>query len=249
MRRRSPGYTRHMPSRPPSADRLALRDRFLTEAARDLLAHDRRLAGLEVEVTFDGGVAHVRGEVADERPLMLLRELLGRLDGVHAVWDWVRVAGRPPVVLDLGCGEVKQDPAHIGVDLRPTKAVDVVADVSAGLPFRTGSADRVFAVHVLEHLPDYLPLLAEIRRVLRPGGLLHVLAPWWRHVNAVADPTHVRLIDVQTIKNICRMASFRALHAGCDGATVFADLQPVGDRHGPAWDAEWEAVHLSRFFD
>ena len=125
----------------------------------------------------------------------------------------------------------------------------MVADVSAGLPFRTGSADRVFAVHVLEHLPDYLPLLAEIRRVLRPGGLLHVLAPWWGHVNAVADPTHVRLVDVQTIKNICRMASYRALHAGCDGATVFADLQPVGDRHGPPWDAEREAVHASRFFD
>src|SRR5690606_29251086 len=112
----------------------------------DLLKHDRRLAGLDVEVAFDGGVAHIRGDAADAGELALLRALIGRLDGVYAVWDWVRVAGRAPVVLDLGCGEVKQHPEHIGVDLRPAKAVDVVADVSAGLPFRTGSADRVFAV-------------------------------------------------------------------------------------------------------
>lgn len=232
-----------MPSHAPSAARLAYRDRFLDEAARDLLKHDRRLAGLDVEVCFDGGVAHVRGDVAAEGELELLRALLGRLDGVYAVWDWVRVGGRAPVVLDLGCGEVKQDPEHVGVDVRRTKAVDVVADVSAGLPFRDGSADRVFAVHVLEHLPDYLPLLAEIRRVLRPDGLLHVLAPWWRHVNAVADPTHVRMIDVQTIKGICRMCSWHPVHAGCDGATVFADLRPVGGAY------EWDEVHGSRFFD
>nr|PZN18128.1 MAG: hypothetical protein DIU80_23365 [Chloroflexota bacterium] len=49
------------------------------------------------------------------------------------MWDWVRVGGRAPVVLDLGCGEVKQDPEHVGVDVRVTKAVDVVADVSAGV--------------------------------------------------------------------------------------------------------------------
>jgi len=121
-------------------------------------------------------------------------------------------------------------------------------DVQA-IPYNDASFDVVIANHMLYHVPDLPKALAEIRRVLRPGGLLHVLAPWWGHVNAVADPTHVRLVDVQTIKNICRMASYRALHAGCDGATVFADLQPVGDRHGPPWDAEREAVHASRFFD
>lgn len=208
-----------------------------------MLEHDRRLAGMDVEVRFDGGVAHVRGDVGRAGELELLRGLIGRLDGVYAVWDWVRVGGRAPVVLDLGCGEVKQDPEHVGVDVRVTKAVDVVADVSAGLPFLSGSVDRVFAVHVLEHLQDYLPLLGEVRRVLRPGGLLHVLAPWWRHVNAVADPTHVRMIDVQTIKGICRMCAWHPVHAGCDGATVFADLRPVDGEY------EWDDVHASRFFD
>jgi hypothetical protein len=29
------------------------------------------------------------------------------------------------------------------------------------------------------------------------------LSPWWKHVNAVADPTHLRLLDTQTVKGIC----------------------------------------------
>jgi SAM-dependent methyltransferase len=236
-----------MPTNPLSASRLAQRDRFLDQAARDLLEHDRRLSGLRVEVRFDGGVAHVRGEVADEARLALVRDMLGRLDGVFAVWDWVRVAGRAPVVLDLGCGDVKQAREHIGVDLRLTKAVDVVADVAHGLPFQTDAADRVFAVHVLEHLPDYLPLLDEIHRVLRPGGVLHVLAPWWRHVNAVADPTHIRFLDVQTIKSICRTRPWHPLHAGCDGSTVFADLTPLP--LGDPREKDWDESHSSRFFD
>ena len=38
------------------------------------------------------------------------------------------------------------------------------------LPLRSGSADHVFLVTVLGELPDRPTVLAEIRRVLRPGG-------------------------------------------------------------------------------
>lgn len=126
-----------------------------------------------------------------DRPGQLaeLRALLGRLDGVLAVWDWVHVAGRPQVALDLGCGDTKQYGDNIGVDLRRTPVTALLADVSRPLPFSSGSIDAVFAVHVLEHLLDFLPLVDECHHVLRPGGVLHLLSPWWRHVNAVADLT------------------------------------------------------------
>ncbi|MGW5053599.1 methyltransferase domain-containing protein [Actinokineospora sp. NPDC004072] len=223
-------------------------DAYLDTAAAELFKHDERLRDLDIAVGFRGGVAHLTGAVDEPEQLMLARELIGRLGGVFAVWDRVRVAGREPVIIDVGCGATKQYPENIGVDLRPAAGVDVVADLREGLPFPDGSADRVFAVHILEHLIDFLPLVDECHRVLRPGGVLHVLSPWWRFVNAVADPTHVRLLDVQTMKGICeRPGSDRRwypLHAGCDGASIFADLRKV-DADAPAPSRE----HLARFFD
>ena len=231
-----------------TGNRLRLRDRALEASAADLLAHDARLAGLGVSAAFDGGVAHLTGEVDEPAPLRLVRELLGRLDGVYAVWDRVLVAGRAPLALDLGCGARPQYPENIGVDRRRTKAVQVLADLSDGVPVATASVDRVFAVHVIEHLVDFLPLVDECHRILRPGGILHVMSPWWRHVNAVADPTHVRLIDVQTIKGICWRSPdaprWFPLHAGCDGATVFADLTPLAPD-----DPDADPVRVARFFD
>lgn len=228
-------------------DRQNLRDEALGAIAGDLFAHDSRLAELAVSVRFDGGVAHVTGDVDESGQLRLVRDALGRLDGVYAVWDRVRIAGRSPTVLDLGCGDRPQYPQNIGVDVRFTPAVRVIADLHDAVPFGTASVDRVFAVHVLEHLVDFLPLVDDCHRILRPGGVLHVMAPWWRHVNAVADPTHVRLLDVQTIKGVCRRPGgprWYPLHVGCDGATVFADLTPLAPN-----DPDVDPAHLARFFD
>lgn len=230
-----------------SESRLRTRDAFLNRAAADLMVHDQRLIKLDLKADFDRGVAHLTGDAADPDSLRLARLLIGRLDGVLAVWDRVRVGGQAPVIIDLGCGENLQYPENIGIDKRATDACMIVADLADGLPLGDRSVDRIFAVHVLEHLADYLPLLDECHRVLRPGGLLHVLSPWWRHVNAVADPTHVRFFDVQTIKSIClRPPSGRRwfpLHVACDGASIFADLAVQHD------DAAPDTGELARFFD
>ncbi|GAA5197785.1 hypothetical protein GCM10023322_69760 [Rugosimonospora acidiphila] len=231
-----------------STGRWALLDRYLTEAALDLFGHDDRLRGVSVQVRFDRGVAHLTGDVPDDRLLRLVRDLVGRIDGVYGVWSRVRVSGREPSILDLGCGRTKQYPSNIGVDRYPTPAVDIVSDLREGVPAADHSVDAVFTVHVLEHLIDFLSLIDDVHRVLRPGGMLHVISPWWRFVNAVADPTHVRYLDVQTIKGICDRHDgsprWYPLHAACDGASVFADLTPLADGEpGP------QSSHLARFFD
>jgi SAM-dependent methyltransferase len=229
------------------ANRLALLDEYLSGAARELLGHDPRTRDLDVRVRFDQGVAHLAGDLPAAEQLRLVRRLIGTLAGVHAVWDRVRVAGREPLILDLGCGDTVQYDTNIGVDRRPAKAVSVVADLAYPLPLADGCADALFTVHVLEHLVDYLPLLAECHRVLRPGGVLHLMAPWWQHVNAVADPTHIRFFDVQTVKGICAGVGggprWYPLHVSCDGASVLADLAPVkGDQPPP------DDLVLARFF-
>jgi SAM-dependent methyltransferase len=57
------------------------------------------------------------------------------------------------------------------------------ADVKQGdalqLPFPDGEFDRVVAAEVLEHIPDDEAAIAELARVLRPGGALAVTVPRW----------------------------------------------------------------------
>jgi SAM-dependent methyltransferase len=48
-----------------------------------------------------------------------------------------------------------------------------------GLPFPAGVFDRVIASEVLEHVPADTSAIAELVRVLRPGGTLAVTVPRW----------------------------------------------------------------------
>ncbi|MFI6039226.1 class I SAM-dependent methyltransferase [Streptomyces sp. NPDC051315] len=98
------------------------------------------------------------------------------------------VAGRR--ILDAGCGSgplaaALRDRGAVvtGIDAsagmlalaRRRLGDDVplhVADLSDRLPFADGAFDDVVASLVLHYLEDWGPTLAEIRRVLRPGGRL-----------------------------------------------------------------------------
>jgi SAM-dependent methyltransferase len=54
--------------------------------------------------------------------------------------------------------------------------LDLVSDAAA-IAVATGSIDAVLCTEVLEHVPDPVAVLAEIARVLRPGGRLFLTAP------------------------------------------------------------------------
>jgi 2-polyprenyl-6-hydroxyphenyl methylase/3-demethylubiquinone-9 3-methyltransferase len=90
------------------------------------------------------------------------------------------------VLVDAGCGGGLLAPhvrrlgyRHVGVDLRragleqaATRGVlPVTGDVTA-LPLTTACADVVVAGEILEHVTDLPRTVAELCRVLRPGGLL-----------------------------------------------------------------------------
>lgn len=61
--------------------------------------------------------------------------------------------------------------------------VGAEADVKQGdagqLPFADGEFDRIVAAEVLEHIPDDRTAIAELVRVLRPGGTIAVTVPRW----------------------------------------------------------------------
>lgn len=208
-----------------------LRDQAIAAALRDQLTNDRRTMHLRLSVLVGGGVAHIEGAVGSEEERQLVRRLLRNPAGLFAVWDLVTVSDQPLKVMDVGCGGKKQIPWAIGIDRVELPGVDVVADIEGPLPFDADTFDHVFAVHVLEHIHDLLGLMRELHRVVRPTGVLHVIGPYWRHVHAVADPTHVRFLDGRTFRYFCEsrpgQPQWRPLMITSTDDTVFADLQPV----------------------
>jgi len=97
-----------------------------------------------------------------------------------------------PRTLDIGCGDNKRDPDALGLDIRPYDAVDVVYDITVTpWPFLNGTFDRVNAYSVLEHLPNFPEVMAEIHRVCRGGAVISGKVPHWSDRNAYVDPTHV----------------------------------------------------------
>lgn len=98
--------------------------------------------------------------------------------------------------LDLGCGDgiltdilfarIGKTPALVGIDPDPletgaAEAYDFYQRIhacgGAAIPEADGTFDYVFSNSVLEHIPDLESVIAEIGRVLKPGGKFYFTVP------------------------------------------------------------------------
>jgi SAM-dependent methyltransferase len=105
--------------------------------------------------------------------------------------------------LNLGCGTDIR-PGWVNLDVAPLPGVDVVHDLSSlPLPFEDASFDRIAAKDVLEHL-DYLPVLRDLHRILRPGGRLEVTSPHFTSPAVWVDPTHRTAFSIETFQFFAR---------------------------------------------
>jgi ubiquinone/menaquinone biosynthesis C-methylase UbiE len=175
-------------------------------------------------------------------------------------------------VLDVGCGtgfvigllaDTFQE-IH-GVD--PTRAMIDKVDVSRGnitlhegvvegMPFPDGWFDLVTAYSVFHHLADHRPALAEVARVLRPGGVLYVdLEPnraFWRAI-AEVERTHGGHIDelddivVRELTAVLHVEDEVGQRFAIDPA-VFRSAEYIKSELGGFEPAEFEADALAAGF-
>jgi SAM-dependent methyltransferase len=87
------------------------------------------------------------------------------------------------IILNIGSGNQPCEPRTINVDMIDYKNVDVVCDIH-DLPFQDNSIDAAMSIAVLEHVKDPAKVLAEVYRVLKPGGLIFTVVPFMQPFHA-----------------------------------------------------------------
>src|SRR5689334_22598806 len=80
------------------------------------------------------------------------------------------------LVADFGCGTHRRDQRVICMDGGTYPNVDIVTDLRK-VPLAEGSLAGGISIAVLEHVPDPAAHIAEMHRVLRPGGRMLVFVP------------------------------------------------------------------------
>lgn len=134
------------------------------------------------------------------------------------------------LVLDLGAKQARGVYAFTksttGVrvfclDIQRSPGVDVVGD-GHHIPLQTGSVDCVLCVGVLLHVREPDKVIAEIARVLKPGGIVYINAPFV--FRQALDPVDYWRFSVDGLEILCR--GFEKIQTGFNRgpASIMADL-------------------------
>lgn len=139
-------------------------------------------------------------------------------------------------VLDLGCGVghsyallapretvgVDLDPAVLDGQDRPTVAADMRA-----LPFPAAAFASVLSVHSIEHVPDPERVVAEVARVLAPGGTAIFVTPnrlTFGRPDEIVDPYHWLEFDAEQLRALVAPAFASVEVLGLHGSARYRAL-------------------------
>ena len=150
------------------------------------------------------------------------------------------------IVLDLGCGNgqslikasrvakrvvgVDKDKILLDIAKKSTSRLTIknvefeTADLEKILKFKNGSFDKIIFLDVLEHLHNRDQILEEIRRMLKPKGILFIGVPnnqtSWKKlqrnvgINSFSDPDHKTEFSQDQIRTLLKKHGFSIQHFG-----------------------------------
>lgn len=140
-------------------------------------------------------------------------------------------------VLDIGCGDAgvliafaERGARTAGIELDEKSLergrlraeehgveVDLRKGVAEALPFPAAAFDLVILDNVLEHVVDREMTLAEIHRVLRPGGLLYLVTPKPFALHSLWNDPHYDLAGLVLMPRRMQVWYFEKVRGGGEG--------------------------------
>ncbi len=100
--------------------------------------------------------------------------------------------------LNLGAGR-KCLKDYVNLDIIKYEGIDVVWNLEeTPLPFQDETFEEILADNVLEHIENFIPLMEELYRILKKGGVLKIWVPYYNSVGAFQDPIHKRFFTEDT---------------------------------------------------
>jgi SAM-dependent methyltransferase len=154
------------------------------------------------------------------------------------------LTGTPPGrLLEVGCGDGTrlaefqrlgwtvegQEVDSIAAERAIARGLRVQLGPLTGLALAANSFDAVVLNHVIEHVPEPVPLLRECRRLLKPSGCLLAVTPniesfghrrfgsCWM---ALDPPRHLHLFSPVTLMQLGQNAGFHTCHAWTTAANA-----------------------------
>jgi len=204
-----------------------------------------------------------------------LEELHEEASRDHFIDVWTRrglieeivpAIGPGAVIADLGCSsgylleELRErwpDALLVGVDLVASglrnasrnvpEAELVLADVTR-LPFGDATIDAVVSANLLEHVPDDSAALAEIVRVLRPGGRAAIIVPAGPGLYDYYDRflEHERRYGRRELAYLASRAGLRVVRDAYVGSLIYPAFWAVKKRNRRRFGALTDAEVIDR---
>ncbi|MBU8921037.1 MAG: methyltransferase domain-containing protein [Bacteroidales bacterium] len=182
----------------------------------------------EVRIFWDGIAEHEyehANEQLDRVHTQRFREAVKRLDletGTRLLNIWSRIGDGTPW-LRKDCQEIKLVNAELSFEMlkgsRKLNPEEAHVQTSLHeLPFLDDSFDRIMSLETLEHVPDPLLFLKELRRVVVDGGRLVMSLPpsfaeWTSVLNGILKFHHGegphRFLAPREVRNMLRDSGFR----------------------------------------
>ena len=174
--------------------------------------------------------------------------------------------GADAVIADLGCSsgylleDLRERWPHallVGVDLvaaglrtastNVPEAELLLADVTR-LPFRDATVDAVVSANLVEHVPDDAAALAEVARVLRPGGRASIIVPAGPGLYDYYDRflKHERRYGRHNLADLVERAGLRVVRDAYVGSFIYPPFWMIKKRNRRRFNALTDAQMIER---